>query len=193
MPTETDIVQLQFRQGLKADLIAADLIPGEPVYAIDTSEIGVALKDGTVLWVATAGTGANKAVLASEKGVASGVPSLNQNNEVDQQTALTIQSATVQYGASAQMQLTFYKQGEHVEVHNTAWMDFGPIPSNGVQVGTIPNGYWPRGVIRAAGSLIDQGWHGSLFFGGDGKILAFPVDFTNHMRGDLSGASYYTD
>lgn len=73
MATETDIVQLQFRQGLKADLVAGDLIPGEPVYATDTAEIGVALKDGTILWVATAGAGANKAVLASEKGSASGV------------------------------------------------------------------------------------------------------------------------
>jgi hypothetical protein len=49
----TEQKKILLRRGNKADLVIADLQPGEPCLALDTNEIGVKTSGGIVLWFAT--------------------------------------------------------------------------------------------------------------------------------------------
>lgn len=78
----TEQKKILIRRGNKADLVVADLQPGEPCFALDTNEVGIKTSGGAVLWFATLTLGPNAAVLASEKGVKGGVPTLDANQKV---------------------------------------------------------------------------------------------------------------
>lgn len=72
-----DQKKILVRRGNKEDLVVADLQPGEPCLALDTNEVGIKTSGGAVLWFATLTLGPNAAVLASEKGVKGGIPTLD--------------------------------------------------------------------------------------------------------------------
>ena len=51
MAIETKTIQI--RMGLKADLLTAELLPGEQILATDTGEVGIKSAGGGVIWYAT--------------------------------------------------------------------------------------------------------------------------------------------
>ena len=64
----TEQKRILVRRGNQSDLVATDLLPGEPVMALDKNEPGVKGSGGTVVWCATR-TGTNKTVPMSQGGL----------------------------------------------------------------------------------------------------------------------------
>lgn len=95
--------KILIRRGNKADLVLTDLQPGEQALALDTNEVGIKTSGGDMIWYAHADDLAAHAartdnphsvsaaqigaVLASEKGKANGVPTLNADGKVVQEPA----------------------------------------------------------------------------------------------------------
>lgn len=62
---------IKVRRGNKADLVIANLVAGEPVFALDTKEFGIKANDGTMVWVSTLDSN-GKVPYANLSGVAAG-------------------------------------------------------------------------------------------------------------------------
>jgi hypothetical protein len=83
----TEKKKILLRRGNKADLVIANLQPGEPCLALDTNEIGVKTSGGTVLWFATLNSNGKVIQDPASYGKAGGAATLNADGKVIQDPA----------------------------------------------------------------------------------------------------------
>jgi hypothetical protein len=83
----TERKKILIRRGNKADLVIANLQPGEPCLALDTNEIGVKTSGGTVLWFATLDANGKAKQDPASYGKVGGAATLNSNGKVIQDPA----------------------------------------------------------------------------------------------------------
>ena len=169
----TDNKRILFRRGNESDLKPNDLLPGEPVMALDKNAPGVKGSGGTVVWCATR-TGTNKTVPMSQGG-------LNASNPKDARKNLQLISYVIASGTS--WKLLKYGTVMELRIYDASASSIPPIDSLHRPANVNATGFaWLLGDTPQPGALTISAY--------DGRVKSYaitgPDTSSTECRGTVS-------